>query len=240
MKLNKLQYKFNGNNISVFIRDDVDFSVFNEIFKYREYKSCENVLKNSKNGVVVDIGAHAGFFSIYSYCLNKNIKIYAIEPEKNNLEYLSLNKKENKINNIKIIEGAITKSSGYGKLAITDDSINNYVLSEDGANINFQNIKTFSLKDFFSLNKIDRVLLLKLDIEGGEYEIFENISYDTINKVDNIILEYHLKNKGGYDQIFLEKILRNNGFSVQLFPSGFDKTMGFILARNKRDKVTFV
>lgn len=239
MKDTKIQYKFNNKNISVYIRDDVDFSVFNEIFKYREYKSCEEVLINANKGIVVDVGAHIGFFSIYSYCLNTKVKIYAIEPEKNNLDYLSLNKKENKIENIKIIDCAITEKTRDGELVVTDDSINNYVLlSEDfeDSKLKFQKIKIFSLEDFFINNKIDRVLLLKMDIEGGEYKIFESIKYETLSKIDNIILEYHLDNAIGYDQKFLENILRVNGFSVQFFPSGFDKKMGFILARNKRIK----
>jgi len=239
MKDTKIQYKFNSKNISVYIRDDVDFSVFNEIFKYREYKSCEEILINANNGIVVDVGAHVGFFSIYSYCLNTRIKIYAVEPEKNNLNYLSLNKKENKIENIKIIDCAITEKTGKGELVITDDSINNYVLSSEDFEdsiLKFQKIKIFSLEDFFVKNKIDRVLLLKMDIEGGEYKIFESIKYEILNKIDNIILEYHLDNKIGYDQKFLENILRVNGFSVQFFPSGFDKKMGFIFARNKRIK----
>ena len=65
MKVNKINYKFNGCNITVIIRDDVDLSVFNEIFKYREYKSCEDIIIKAKNPII-DLGAHVGFFSIYS------------------------------------------------------------------------------------------------------------------------------------------------------------------------------
>ena len=32
----------------------------------------------------------------------------------------------------------------------------------------------------------------------------------------------------------IEEKLRTNGFTVQVFPSKFDKTMGFIFAHNKR------
>ena len=47
-----------------------------------------------------------------------------------------------------------------------------------------------------------------------------------------MILEYH---KGNEYKVLAEK-LRENGFGVQVFPSHFDKTMGFIWANNKRIK----
>ena len=68
-----------------------------------------------------------GFFSIYANCFNKNIKIYAIEPEKNNLEFLKLHKKENDIDNIKIIECAIAGESRVGELIVSEDSINHHI-----------------------------------------------------------------------------------------------------------------
>ena len=82
--MNKYNYKFNNKNFDYHLRDDVDFSVFNEIFKLMEYKSSIDVIKNAKNPVI-DIGAHVGFFSIFVTCLNSNVNIYSIEPEKNNL-----------------------------------------------------------------------------------------------------------------------------------------------------------
>lgn len=247
MKENKIRHKFNGCNITVIIRDDVDLSVFNEIFKYREYKSCEDIIVKANNPII-DLGAHVGFFSIYSNCLNKNVKIYAIEPEKNNIEYLSLNKKENEINNIKIVECAILDKSCNGKLVIEKDSINNYIVSSEGfyddevdiKKNKIQDVKILSLEDFLIDKKINKVSLLKMDIEGGEYKIFEFMDKKVFNKIENIFLEYHLdldksiEKSNDYNEKFLENIFRTNGFSVQLFSSGFDKSMGFILARNKR------
>ena len=112
-----------------------------------------------------------------------------------------------------------------------------------------QKIKILSLKDLLDQNKIKKVSLLKMDIEGGEYEIFKNIEHKTLDRIENIILEYHLGSEQvgrlaseqvgeqvKYDEKFLENILRENKFSVQIFPSQFDKSMGFIFARNKNKK----
>jgi hypothetical protein len=52
--------------------------------------------------------------------------------------------------------------------------------------------------------------------------------------VNYVILEYH---EGREKSIEIEQQLRENGFSVQVFPSKFDKTMGFMYGRNKRKVV---
>ena len=59
--MNKIKYNFNKTEFFVSIRNDVDLSVFNEIFKYREYKACEEILKNAIYPIL-DVGAHAGVF----------------------------------------------------------------------------------------------------------------------------------------------------------------------------------
>jgi hypothetical protein len=123
-----------------------------------------------------------------------------------------------------------------------------------------QNIEILSLKDFFEKNKIDKVSLIKMDIEGGEYGIMESLDKETFSRIEAFVLEHHKRScqlpvassKGGLkscqvgvacmrhvqeeerDEKFLERIFRENGFSVQIFPSQFDKKMGFILAKNRR------
>ncbi len=71
-----------------------------------------------------------------------------------------------------------------------------------------------------------------MDIEGAEYEILESFLSTDWARIKNIILEYHEQN--GRTRGEIEKLLRENGFGVQIFPSKFDKSMGFVWANNKR------
>lgn len=240
--MNKYNYKFNNISFNYYLRDDIDFSVFTEVFKLLEYKSSVDAIKNAKDPII-DIGAHVGFFSIFTNCLNNDVKIYSIEPEKNNFELLNKHKEENKITNIKTFKCAIGKETRDGELIIKEDSINHKVKKlkietsgriqkskkEEGI---FQDIRIFSLKDFFNDNKIKKVSLIKMDIEGGEYDIIENLNVDDFSKIGAFVLEAHdSKTK---NRKCLEEKLRENGFSVQVFPSKFDKDLGFIFAINKR------
>jgi len=76
--------------------------------------------------------------------------------------------------------------------------------------------------------------LLKMDIEGGEYEVFDSMDSDDFSMVNFVILEYHTSSYKHASGKQIEEKLRVNGFGAQVFPSKFDKTMGFLYARNKR------
>ena len=93
-------------------------------------------------------------------------------------------------------------------------------------------VNALSFADFCKQNKIKKISLLKIDIEGEEYELFEGMSENDFAVVKFVILEYHNGSKYKY----IVNKLRANGFGVQVFPSHFDKTMGFIWANNKRLK----
>jgi len=97
---------------------------------------------------------------------------------------------------------------------------------------NFFTVAGISLSDFIKKNKIKKIGLIKLDIEGGEYELLTSWGANELSVIKNIILEYH--EFDAWRREDLVQILRENGFGVQIFPSKFDKTMGIIFAHNKR------
>jgi len=190
----------------------------------------------------VDVGAHAGFFSMFCRGLNKKVKIFAIEPEPGNIKALASHLKENKISDVQVVEAAMAGISGLGKLALSEDSHNHFIVPNEVAGAMFSNfadkndaktikVKIISFSDFCLQNKIKQISLLKFDIEGGEYEVFDSMSEADLSMVNNVILEYHIGREKSKE---IEEKLRVNGFGVQVFPSKFDKTMGFIFARNKR------
>ncbi len=219
----------NGNNWQVHLRDEADESVFNEIFKLHEYRRAEEVIENAKYPIV-DAGAHAGFFCMYCRSKNKKVNIFAIEPEPNNIKLLREHIKKNKIAGVEVVEAALSVSSGLRSLLLSADS-HNHKLAESEDFDKVLEVQTFSFLDFCKKYKIKKISLLKMDIEGGEYEVFDGMSEADFAMVNNVILEYHVSREKAIE---LEEKLRVNGFGVQIFPSKFDKTMGFIFARNKR------
>ena len=224
--------KINSHHWQAHWRDEADQSVFNEIFKFDEYRAAKEAIKNAKDPIV-DVGAHAGFFTMYCRALNGRVKIFAIEPEAENLRLLKQHLKENRISGVKVVAGVLAEVSGKRRLLLSADSHNHQLLSEADSNENSIPVKSFAFSDFCRQNKIKKVSLLKIDIEGGEYEVFAGMSAPDLSMVNFVILEYH----GSKRREEIADKLRVAGFGVQIFPSHFDKTMGFIWANNKRIKL---
>lgn len=229
--MKKQKIKFRGREINICIRDDADESVVAEIFDWREYKMAEDAISKTKD-LILDVGAHIGVFSIYAKTINPLARIYAFEPEENNFEFLKKNLTLNKISDVKIFHMALAGFSGKRELLLGADNINHRLLSKGPRGEKTVFVKAMSLSDFLEEKKDDRIGLLKMDIEGGEYEILENLSAEDFEKIENIVLEYH--EFDGRNRLEIENILRENGFGVQVFPSRFEKGLGFMFARNKR------
>jgi FkbM family methyltransferase len=73
--------------------------------------------------------------------------------------------------------------------------------------------------------------LIKMDCEGAEFEIIKSIPKGIFSKIKHMYIEYHeyaetLRNAD------LKSILEKNGLKVKIFPSYYDKRIGFLLATN--------
>ncbi|OGH84204.1 MAG: hypothetical protein A2261_03590 [Candidatus Magasanikbacteria bacterium RIFOXYA2_FULL_44_8] len=227
--------KFHNQDIQVSPRDEADVSVVREIFKLREYKATEAVIVGAVDPIV-DVGAHAGLFTLYCRALNKRVKIFAIEPEAKNITALGAHLATNHVSDVKVAVGALSGKTGEMLLKISEDSHNHRILPDGVVSdpSDMAKITTWTLRDFCAKNKIKNISLLKMDIEGAEFEVFASLAPEDYLLFKNVILEYHDNRQRNHHLI--ESLLRENGFGVQKFPSKFDKTMGFIFANNKRLK----
>lgn len=219
--------KINNTDLNLKILTDADESVFNEIFTDRDYKILDPIIKNAKN-LILDIGAHLGFFSIYTKTLNSYVPIIAFEPDERNFDLLKENLKLNHIKNITVKRVAVSNVIQKQALYISPDSHNHSLLQS--ANVEQNNTKVIDT------TTIDKILawtpvcdLVKMDCEGAEFEIIKNLPPETFLKIKTFYVEYHefgdnLKKEN------LSEIFRKNNFNVKIFYSHYDKKMGFILA----------
>lgn len=221
---------FEGHKITFEERDDVDRSVAAEIFKFREYRAAEPAIKSAK--VIFDVGAHVGLFSLYCLAINPSVKIIALEPEPKNFARLTGTLALNSaVRSVHATPLALAAKNGHATLLLASDSHNHHLSPKDAPGEGI-GVKTTSLSGLRRQEKIAQIDLIKMDIEGGEYEVVESWSPADFASVRHIILEYHDTRKNG--RKILENILRENGFGVQTFPNKFCRRLGFIWASNKR------
>ncbi len=232
--MNKIEIVFNNQKIKGIWRDEADESVWAEIFKWREYRIAEEIIK-SEGAVVLDVGAHAGFFALYCLSLNGTVKIFSVEPEENNLATMKDNLKLNdSLKKVSVIPGALSLVEGECFLKVSEDNHNHHLLGNDENDEGVVKVAGFSLLGLLKKNKVKKIDLLKMDIEGGEFDLIESWGAEEWGVISNLIFEYH--ETSNHKKETLLEVLRQSGFGVQVFPSKFDKTMGIIFANNKRIK----
>lgn len=218
----------NGKKFFLTLRSQADKSVFEEIFKLGEYKDAEEKIRNAKN-FIIDAGAQAGFFSLYARALNPDIKIIAIEPDEENLQAMENNFSQNNINNIEVISSALAGTRSVRDFFVSTDfhdhSLNKNLVKKIARKVKVQGLTLGDICEKYNINQID---LLKMDIEGSEYEVLNNLSQNDWDKINSIILEYH--NFLNFNNKQLIDILKQNNFKVKTRKSKFADNLGFIFA----------
>jgi len=145
------------------------------------------------NSIFVDVGAAEGLFSCYASV--KGLKTYAIEPDKMNFDLLSRNVKLNKTQ-AKLINVAIADKKGTEvlKIGMPFEGGHQKVLENSGrSDLNF-NFKTSSIVNIDTLdnivkdNKIDKIDLLKVDVDGSEERLIKGAK-KTLSITKYLIIE---------------------------------------------------
>lgn len=222
------QIAFQNAKLKVDVQSDADQSVLDEIFFDRDYSIIEPQIKSAKNGIL-DVGAHKGFFILYARVLNPNVPIYAYEPEENNFRELKKHLLENRIENAFPKNVAIAGKEGSVVLHISDDS-HNHTLLPVLPSFNEKKVNAVLLENV--LKKMGKCDLIKMDCEGSEFQIFENAPDLVFEAVPVFFLEYH-EFTDEMRVANLKSLFDSKGFKVKIYPSRYDKRMGFLLAERK-------
>lgn len=192
--------QYSPHMLGIKIRSDdtyrFDQGIVNEVIK----DDCYNIdglnYRVKKAQCVVDIGANIGVFSALVHNLNPECKIWAVEPNPNNLGIL----KENIGSYAKVIDKAITSDGKPVRMAMTDGGIPNTVScrtegnrptmdASDFTNDQVVEVESVRFDEMLKLYDIPRIDILKIDCEGCEEQLLA--SSDIKNSVKFIVGEFH-------------------------------------------------
>jgi len=172
-------------------------------------------IKQDQHNKIIDLGAQAGIFSIYAAFKCPTARIYSFEPDEDNysqlLRNISLNNLEKRILPFK---KAISNSNKKMKLYLDKSSSRSHTLFSTGKN--FILVDSVKLDKLFSSLKIARCDILKVDIEGAEYEVFYNLNHTFFNKINLLFMECHDLHKINkrYEKNSMKEFLLSKGFSI--------------------------
>ena len=212
-KNQQVDYDVEKNNVVIHTKNEFNLNkiifqgglnngdIVNTFFK----KDYAKILVNEKT--VLDIGANIGDTAIF-YILNGAKKVIGIEPFPKNLDYAQKNVQ---INNLKNLITFFQAGCSSKKEIIKIDP--NYQSDIESKLRNFKNginIQMLTLQDLINEFNIPKDSVLKIDCEGCEYDIIENVSLETISNFSNIQIEYHF----GYKK--LKSKLESFGYTVKV------------------------
>lgn len=216
------------NNTNFKIRNIMDLWMLTETYLNIDYEKYGVKIGSSWN--IIDIGAAFGDFSILAAQMSKLNKIIAVEPLPSSVNLLIQNINNNHLKNIKIYSGAISSSNKIIK--ISEDK-NNYGHSRISQNSSIS-VPSLSLDQLLKKYSISHCDLIKCDCEGGEYDIFTKLSSTTYQKIDRIVMEYHLFNFDSSKKFEkLCSVLIKNKYILKISPNPVHSNIAFLFASKK-------
>jgi len=185
----ELEVCFRGRP-SLFLRGGrADFHMFHRIFLRDEYR-LRPIL--SPDSCVLDLGGNVGVFSARVAPEVHRVIVY--EPVPENFDRLRAN--TSGFPNLQCNQAAVSGDSGKIEIFMpaNDKLTGVYSAHPDGNELlstDSVTVDAVSLDRVFDQHQIERCDLLKIDVEGAEYEILGRASRLTLDKIQRIHGEYH-------------------------------------------------
>lgn len=211
-KLDSRLYFYRSDNAS-------NYGSWLSLFHQNEYGNKINI---SPNDIVYDLGANIGAFTKWVTFYNPK-SIYSFEPTPS--LYKDLLKTFEHNSNVNVLDLAITN---------TNKLINFYSFTEDTSNTLIETpieniipekfngiieVQGINLEEYVKKHNLPLPTLLKIDIEGSEYDFFENTSNDFFINISQMIIEFH-HNSSGIEKLdkinTIIKRFLNLGYKIQV------------------------
>lgn len=206
-----LKIKLKNLNDKIHLRNIVtDRGIFHQVFVELEYEFPFNL---KENPIIIDAGGNIGLFSVFMKNKFPSSKIITIEPDEENFNLLKKNTSNfdnifyeksglwNKKTKIKVYDKYHTGKSG---LIVEEDEING-------------NLDAVSIDYLMSKYNIDKIDLLKIDIETSEIEVFSQNFENWISKTKYLVIELHDRIKVGCGRTFFNAINKSlNNYKIEV------------------------
>ena len=194
----------------------------------------------NEGDTVIDVGAHIGEYTLLGAKLvgDKGLVI-SVEPDHDSVKSLKENIILNNFKNCLILEKAVGEKVETKFLyKVNEEDVYGYLdpYVENKKLKKHSEIEVTTIDSIVLSNNINTINLLKIDVEGFEYEVLLGCN-DTLkkNKIKKIIIEIHsefLKAKG-INEDLIYTFLKKHGFKIKKIQEIPNKqTSNFIATKN--------
>lgn len=170
------------------------------------------------DSVVIDIGANIGFWSIHCSRLTKN-RVYAFEPDPQNLELLSTNIKINRFENVVVIPKACGDKKARLKLYRSKSNFGDHQMFPSGEKRETVDVDVCTIDEEIGVQK--NVSFVKIDVQGFEEFALKGLEKTLIANPEVVVLcefwPQGMERAGTDTHAFLDWI-RSLGFKIEVIP----------------------
>jgi FkbM family methyltransferase len=186
-------FKTNANividNTTVTLRGNgTDPFIFDQIFTDRQY---EFDTKGIELATIIDMGANIGMATVFFKNRFINATIIAVEPDAANMNLLKKN--TTTLSNIFYEQCAVWYKTGTGVFINAADDASSFAIRDVNENDMDEAaiINTITINDIVLKYNLEKLDLVKMDIEGAEREIFKRDNSKWLSITRILIIELH-------------------------------------------------
>ena len=177
-------------DVQFYIGSIHDFFVFSPSWE----EELRNVFVLEKGMKFIDVGAHIGKYTIRAArMVGGEGRVVAVEPDKDNFEFLIKNIKLNDLENCIPLNVAAGSTDGEIILFSGPNSAENSIKQDFGKGSSKVPVK--AMDNILAENKIGDVDLIKVDVEGAEYEVVKGLEKTLNSKEPVLVIEALTRDK---------------------------------------------
>jgi len=175
----------------------------------------KKILSEGNQPVIVDCGGHIGLSSVWFASRYPEAPLYCIEPDKSNFNLLQQNTAA--YPNVTCLNGGVWNKSCHLEILNPRSGSASFRLQETSAPSDSSGVlRGYTVLEVLQRAEKNRLFLVKMDIEGGEAQVFQE-SAEWLKRTAVLIIELHdwLMPGQGTSRNFFKRLAENN-FDVVL------------------------
>jgi FkbM family methyltransferase len=200
--------------------DAADFEMFQELLVRDVYRLGRF---GAPLGTVVDLGAHVGLFALQAAAQAE--RVIGVEAAADNAAVAEQNIRRNGLSDRVQLHCAAITAGGQSSVTLFRSrrtyghSLKASYAARWGEPIH-EEVPALGLAELFQQAQIDRCGLLKCDLEGAEYDVFQAAPPELLRRIERLVIEVHRLTPRLEDERAARLVsqLRDAGLAVTLEP----------------------